>query len=81
MKLPQIIPVVLGLVISIGARAANPPVTAPKLPAHSWGVYAWGGARNLTVPLDMPIRGIPISWRWPMPCGITGKWAFQKVEG
>jgi hypothetical protein len=71
----------VGLVLAIlsSAHAATPATPIPSLPAHPWGVYAWGGARGGTLPADMPIRGIPISWRWPELEPARGKFNFEEA--
>jgi hypothetical protein len=64
-----------------GAFAAE----APAAPAggvnavpRPWGVYAWGAARAAKVPADMPVRGIPLSWRWAQLEPAQGKYAFDE---
>lgn len=71
----------VGLCLAIGERVVaggTTPVAAP-LPPHPWGVYAWGGARGAEIPADLPVRGIPISWRWPDIEPAQGKFNFEET--
>ena len=69
--------ITLGFLASTALFAAPAPKTA--VPAHPWGVYAWGAneGRN-ELPADLPIRGVPVSWRWPQLEPEQGKFAFEQ---
>jgi hypothetical protein len=60
--------------------AAQPPANAlpPAIAARPWGVYAWGAAKKHSVPADMPVRGIPLSWRWAQLEPARGRFAFDE---
>lgn len=81
MKLTRRFGLLLCLAVSADTAdlpAASPPGATP-LPSHPWGVYAWGGARGGGIPSDMPIRGIPLSWRWPEIEPARGKFTFAET--
>lgn len=65
------------LCLSAVALVHAAPAPAPKLPPHPWGVYSWGGKGD--VPTDLPIRGIPITWRWHELESARGKFNFDEA--
>ena len=69
----------VGLVLAIlsSARAATPVTPIPTLPARPWVIDAGGDARSGTLPADVPLRGIPISWRWPELGPARGQFKFE----
>ena len=72
---------VLGVMTGLPGATAAVPVGVASGPAAStqpWGVYAWGAARRGVVPKDMPIRGIPLSWRWAQLEPARDQYAFAE---
>lgn len=68
-------------ILSSPLTAAGAPPASTKLPPHPWGVYAWGGNAEQalkSIPAGIPVRGIPIGWRWKNLEPEQGKYAFDQ---
>ena len=46
---------------------------------RKWGVYPWGLSRNMHIPAEMPVRGIPFTWRWEELEPARGKFNFDEA--
>ncbi|MBP7141056.1 MAG: hypothetical protein KBA71_04060 [Opitutaceae bacterium] len=44
-----------------------------------WGVYPWGRSPDMRIPADMPVRGIPFTWRWEELEPARGKFNFDEA--
>ncbi|HRP05410.1 MAG TPA: hypothetical protein PLV87_10910, partial [Opitutaceae bacterium] len=67
---PALAVLILAAGISTIARAEAP---------RKWGVYPWGRSVNMPIPADMPVRGIPFTWRWEELEPARGKFNFDEA--
>ncbi len=67
---PALAALILAAGVSTIARAEAP---------RKWGVYPWGRSKNLQIPADMPVRGIPFTWRWEELETARGKYNFDEA--
>lgn len=67
----------LTIALATFALAAGLPAAEQTLPPHPWGVYPWGQGRNMKIPADMPVRGIPFTWRWAELEPARGRYDFD----
>jgi hypothetical protein len=75
MKPSNFFAAISGLVVASVLVAAD----TPKLPSSPWGVYTWGAASPAEIPADLPIRGIPLTWRWAELEPERGKFNFDEA--
>lgn len=73
----RLIVVLVAVLIWAALSAVNGAPAAPKLPPHPWGVYSWGGKGDVAT--DLPIRGVPLTWRWHELEPARGKFNFDEA--
>ena len=61
------------------AAQVLPAADEPTLPPRPWGVYSWGALRHSEVPADIPVLGIPLTWRWAELEPERGKFNFDEA--